>query len=436
MTRRVVSSFRGAVTTFWVVTRALGGEISSHWGMAAVSLVSAGAIWFVIQDIENPRTEGVVPVDPTDQGIPVEFVNVSPDYVVAETARVRVRVEAREADIPNLNAADFRAVVDMQGVQGEVGVLRPVRVTSAEDGVTVIAVEPSQVFVQLVRVAQREFEVQVNLTGELPSGFVETEARVVEPAFVTIRGREELVANVDRIEIDVNLSGQRQDFEVTGELVARNLNGDRQQVIVIPTRATVSFTIEPAFVEKTLPVRPRATGEPAAGYQIKSISADPPTVTVRGAAADVANLTELTLEQLDITGASTPVTQTRRLTELSGVTMGRESVVVEVQIEPIQCGTSSPDAPCGATTFVVAPSFVDVPAELAVADGSYGVTVKLSGPLSAAGTLDPRSIVAIVSLAGGVAGVATYDPAVSVPAPYRVENVAPLSVELIPVTGP
>jgi len=433
---RIASSLSGALSTSWKALNAIGREVVGHWALALLSIVAASAIWFVIQDIENPRTEGVVPADPGAQGIPVEFVNVAPEFVVAETARVRVRVEAREADLPELDASDFRAVVDMQGVQGEVGVTRTVRVTPVADGVQVLAVEPAQVFVQLVRVAEREMEVQVKLTGELPSGFVETKARVIDPAFVTIRGREELVANVDRVEIDVNLSGQRQALEYTGELVARNLNGDRQLVIVNPARVTVSFSIAPAVVEKTLPVRPRITGEPAPGYQIAGLSSDPLVVTVVGAEADLANLTELALEPLDITGATSTVTQTRRVTPVSNVTLGRESVVVEIKVEPIQCGSSSPNSPCGAATFIVAPTFVDIPAGLRIEEGSYNVTVKLSGPLSAAGTLDPRSLVAIISFAGAVAGEANYNAAATVSSPYRVENVAPVTVSLVPVNAP
>jgi len=238
------------------------------------------------------------------------------------------------------------------------------------------------------------------------------------------------------VEIDVNLSGQRQDLEFTGELVARNLNGDRQIVTVNPSRATVSFAIAPAVVEKTLPVRPRITGEPATGYQIAGLSSDPLVVTVVGAAADVANLTELALEPLDITGATSTVTQTRRLTPVSNVTLGRESVVVEIGVEPIQCGSSSPNSPCGAATFTVAPTFVDIPPGLTIDEGSYSVTVKLSGPLSAAGTLDPRSVVAIISFAGAVAGEANYTAVVTVAGPYRVENVAPIAVRLVPVNTP
>lgn len=429
----VADNIQGFLGTTWVLVRALVNNVTGHWALAFVSLIAAAAIWFVIQDVENPRVEATVPLEGTSQGVPVEAVNLSPEYVVAETARVRVRVEARETDVGELRPSDFRATIDLQGIEPGSPVSLPVNVEALHDSVQVLSVEPSRISVELIRIEERELEVEMNITGSLPDGFEQTGQPVIEPAFVTVSGRPELVENVDSVEMDVNLSGQRESFETTGELVARNRNGDAQIVTLSESRATASFTIEPLFAEKSLPVRPRLTGDPEPGYQVTSIAVDPPLVTVTGPREILDGLDELTLEAIALDGATSSISQSRTIQPPENVSLGRDSVSVEVGIGAIVCGAD--DVPqCGSATFFVAPTFQDVPAELTVASGSYIVAVRVSGPLSALRSLEPAAIQAAVPLGDASAGESDYTPEVTVPDPLQVESVEPLTLTLLPAS--
>ncbi|MDZ7728267.1 MAG: CdaR family protein [Dehalococcoidia bacterium] len=428
------NNVRGFFGTSWVLMRALVSNVTGHWALAIVSIIAAAAIWFVIQDVENPRVESVVPLEGASQGIPVEAVNLSPEYVVAETARVRARVEAREAEIPQLRPSDFRATIDLQGIEPGSPVSLPVEVEALDDSVQVISVEPSRISVELIRIQEEEFEVGVNVTGSLPEGFELANSPTVEPAFVTVSGRPELVENVDRVEVDVNLSGQRESFQATGELVARNRNGDAQIVTLSEPRATVSFTIEPVFAEKVLPVHARLNGTPEPGYQVTSISLSPPVVTVTGPQEILDGLDRLTVDEIALEGATSDISQSRAIQRPENVSLGRDAVNVEVDIGAIVCGGDGA-LQCGAALFVVAPQFEGLPEGLTIQPGAYTVAVRVSGPLTALRSLDPSTVTAFISLDGASAGTASYTPEVTVPGPLRVESVDPVSVTLAPASA-
>lgn len=424
-------SLRGFFLTLSFIVRTTLTNVTGHWALAFFSLVGAGIIWIVIQDIEDPRVEGLVPLEGQSQGIPVEFVNLSPEFVVGDTTRVRVRVEARESDIPQLGPGDFRAVVDLQGIEPGFPRELPVTVESTDDRVRVLNVVPEAITVELTRVVEEEFPVEVNITGTLPAGFQETLARVIDPAFVTVSGRPDLVENVDRVEIDVNLSGQRASFETTGELVARNRNGDEQTVSLSSRRATVAFTIEQLFVEKVIPVRPRTTGTPAPGFLPTSIQVQPPFVTVSGPKEIVDGLEELVLDPIDLNGATSAITQSRSIEPPSNVALGQESVRVDVGIAPVVCGGDNEGAPCAGVSVYVAPEFRDVEEGLTLASGAYVARIVVAGPLPALQTLDPAQVTATVSLAGLTAGESRISPTVTVPEPFTIQSVDPITITLI-----
>jgi YbbR domain-containing protein len=434
--RRPQGSPQGYIATTGTVVRATLRNVVEHWALAIFSLVAASGIWFVIQDVENPRIEALVPIEGT-QGVLVTPVNLSPEFVLAQTSRVRVRVEARENDIPTLRASDFRATVDLQGIAEGDRASLPVEVESLNSNVTVLSVDPPRIQVELVRIQSEEFPVQVNITGSLPASFRESQDRVISPAFVTASARPELLANVDRIEIDVNLSGQRESFRFTGPLVARNRNGDTQIVTLSNAQATVEFFIEQVTIEKTLPLRHRLSGNPAPGYQVDSITIQPRFVTVTGAREIVDSLTEVVLESVDINGASDSVTQRVPIQIPPNVAVldQRVDALVEVGISPIECGIDT-DGGCGAATLYVAPRFQDVPQGLQVAPGSYVAIVKVAGPIGAAGTVNPDTIEVVVSLSDASEGVSTFMPTATVPPPHEVESVEPIEVRLIPAAAP
>lgn len=418
----------------WQVCQATAATFYRSRILAGVSLLAAFAIWFVIEDVENPRREGTVPV--SGAGIGIEIVNRAEGFIVDDLPEVRVRVEAREADLPNLLPGDFRATVDVKGHTSDQPESRVVRVESRREGVKVLWVEPATVEVRMIRAASKEVPVEVRQTGELPAGYRLADSPVIDPAFVTISGRPELVDSVHSVQLDVDLSGVRSEtFEHEGALVARAASGNEQTVDLSATRAKATFKIAQVFTQRTLPVLPVVTGSPATGFRVSAVTWDPQVVTVTGPKAVIDSLPGyMTIEGLAIAGARTEVTATKNIEHPPNVSLDRQSVTIKVKVEAFEC-TGQAAGPCPALLMVVAPGFENVPAGLMLAPGTaLSVQVRVSGLFAQLSTLKASDIKATVSLAGATAGAGTYPVTVSVPPGIKVEGGdASVTVTLNPV---
>ena len=96
-----------AATRLRLVRRLVFGSVGSlyqHWALGLFSLVAAMGIWFVIQDVENPRIEGRFPRDP---GTLEAIVKNNNDFIVRDMVPVSLSVDARKGDFTNLRREDF-----------------------------------------------------------------------------------------------------------------------------------------------------------------------------------------------------------------------------------------------------------------------------------------------------------------------------------------
>lgn len=412
------------------IARSSIASMYQNWALASFSLVAAFAIWFIVEDVENPRVTLRFPAEGLPAAIPVEARNAG-NLIMKDSFAVAVVLEGRDDDLENLVPGDFRAYVDVQDMQPGIEDVREVKVESRRSGVSVIEVIPSAVRVTVVEPEERELPVTIRRSGQVAAGYQEVEAATtVDPATVVISGLPERVASVRSVDLDVNLSGVRDNTTIEGDLVARSQSGAQVVVTITPARAKATLQIEQTFVQRTLPVEVLTTGDVASGYMITNVKVEPATVAVTGPQAVVTGLTRLTTPALDVSGAKTDQTLIRTIDEPQNTSLGRPSVTVTVEIRPIECATGPAGAPCGGTTFVVGPTFENTPAGL-IHSGFYSVEVKITGPLTQLRDLKPGDIKVTVSLAGGATGTRGYPVTVSVPSGLKAEPVPNLQVTLV-----
>lgn len=405
-------------------------SLYQNWALASFSLVAAFAIWFIVEDVENPRVTLRFPAEGLPAAIPVEARNAG-NLIMKDSFAVAVVLEGRDDDLENLVPGDFRAYVDVQDMQPGIEDVREVRVESRRSGVSVIEVIPSAVRVTVVEPVERELPVTIRRSGQVAAGYQEVEtATTAEPSTVVISGLPERVASVRSVDLDVNLSGVRDNTTIEGDLVARSQSGAQVVVTITPARAKATLQIEQTFVQRTLPVEVLTTGDVASGYMITNVKVEPATVAVTGPQAVVAGLTKLTTPPLDVSGARADQTLIRTIDEPQNTSLGRPSVTVTVEIRPIECSAGPAGAPCGGATFVVGPAFENTPPGLTHA-GSYSIEVKVTGPLTQIRDLNPADVKAVVSLAAGAAGTRGYPVTITLPGGLKAEPVANLQVTLV-----
>jgi len=139
---------------------------------------------------------------------------------------------------------------------------------------------------------------QLEIVGE-PPNVVDVRVRGASGTLSRIAAGE-LVAVLDLVSAR---SGQRL-FHLTAADVRAPFGVEVVQVL--PSNLYMMF--EPS-ASKRVPVVPEVEGEPAAGFEIGTVTADPPTVEVEGPAGAVKAMTEAVTEPLSAAGATAPVSE-------------------------------------------------------------------------------------------------------------------------------
>ena len=407
----------GSTARFLAV--AVASSLSRHWVLAIVSLVAAFALWFAVEDVENPRVAATVPVESHDP-VPVEVVNVPAGLIVGDVAAVRVVVEAREGDVDDLRAGDFSATVDASVLRADGVRSLPVTVDSARGDVRVVRAEPGAVEVAAVAAVSRELPVTVVATGELPSGFRQGLPEV-DPAFVMVSGRAGLVEAVNEVQAAVSISGLRTTQTFNVELAARTSDGSRVTVTLSQNRARVTVLVEEALLTRQIAVLGGVRGRPAPGYAVTNVAIAPSPVEVTGPREVVEAMGPFVVDDIDVGGAIAEVVARRELALPDEVSAQVATVFVTASIE----------AQRGWRTLRLPPVFTDVPEGLAVADGVYAVEARVTGDEPLLASLTHEEVVATVSLAEAEAGIALHEAEVAAPEGVLVVAVTPLSVELL-----
>jgi hypothetical protein len=140
---------------------------------------------------------------------------------------------------------------------------------------------------------------QLEVVGDPPAN-VDVRVRGSSGALSRIAAGE-LVAVLD---LRTARAGQRL-FHLAGDNVRAPFGIDVVQV----TPSSVSIRFEPS-VSKRVPIVPGVEGEPAPGFVVGTVTADPAAVEVIGPAGLMQTLTEAITEPVSVTGAAGPVTET------------------------------------------------------------------------------------------------------------------------------
>jgi YbbR domain-containing protein len=166
---------------------------------------------------------------------------------------------------------------------------------------------------------------QLEAVGEPPT-VVDVRVRGSSGALNRIAAGE-LVAVLD---LRAARAGQRL-FHLGGDDVRTPFGVDVVQV----NPSTVSMTFEPSG-SKTVPVVPTVEGEPADGFVVGTVTAEPSTVEVLGPVSVLSRMTQAITEPVAVTDASAPVTETVNIgvTETSARLRTPQTARVAVVVAP------------------------------------------------------------------------------------------------------
>lgn len=413
--RSVLIDAREILTRWW---RRGFDTVRRTPGLLLLSFALGVAIWIFVTDARNPVRSGLFP-----GRIEVHAVNVGRDVAVANALPgVDVRIQAPEDRWNDLTAANFRAVVDLNGLSAREQSV-PVQVEARDArAVRVIAVEPPAIVVNLEEIVTRIVPVAPRLVGTLPRGFAASDA-VPESRNAEVSGPESLVALVVSARADVNVSGLTVGLSQSVPLVARGASGGEIRGVTIePPGVRVDVAIEQTTVRRSIPLDVDLVGQPAPGYRVSGVQIRPGVLAVEGSLDVLQGLGGISLGQMLLDGARASLRETLRPDLPPGVRAAEpDGADVIVSVVPVQ----------GSSVVTLAPEAVGAPEGAEVGLGGGAVTAVLDGPLPVLNALGPGDVRAEVDVSGLEADGAVAEVRVVAPPAVRVRDVRP---RRLPVT--
>jgi len=407
------------------VARGLVTSVFGNMSLALLSVALAFTLWLYVTDRENPKQ-----VEAFNSALPIRFVNVPNDLAVANAseANVRIRVEATKSDLNSLRADDFDATVNLGGLDRGVNTIA-VDVKPRNGRLSVVEVTPPRIDVTLEDVRTKEVPVRVAAVGSPQQGFAAI-AQTTDPVTATVTGPESLVALVDNVSAEVNLTGLRVDFTDRVELRPRDVRGGEiSRMSVSPARAQVNVDIEQREVSIEFAVNPLITGQPASGYNAGAVTVDPRLVTVTGpldVLQSIDAVKGLSTEEISVADSRSDVIRTVQVTLPPGTRIqGATTVRVTVAISAAK----------GEATFQVVPQIRNLGDGLAVVPPAP-VTVTLAGEIAQLNALSPGAILVSVDADRLAPGLYSLPAQVTAPAGLTVVRVEPGEVGVAIITRP
>jgi len=219
------------------------------WGLRLLALGIAIGFWFSVSfEDREVLSERAVEAS-VSYNLPKGFVILDP------TGTVTVRVRGSSKRVRQLNPYMVDVQVELPRAQEGLATvnLSPENVLMP-DGLTVVAIEPNEIRVELERETSQRIPVVPEIVGEAAPGS-KVEPPEVFPNQVLVTGPESLLAKTRSLRTrPVSLDGHDTTFEETVAVVPP----DPLIQIVQPSKVSVRVTIEPP---KTDRVEPRAQTE-------------------------------------------------------------------------------------------------------------------------------------------------------------------------------
>ena len=389
-------------------------------GSFQLSLVLAIAIWTNASQAQDP-------VQTRFLEVPLEFVGLPSGAVLVDPnprQQVQIRLEGPDSVLQALTSEDYSATADLSGVPSGETVAVEIAVTGSQPGVTISFITPEAIDVLLEQQVTRDVPVELDLRGTVARGHNQGEP-LLDPPSIRVSGAESRVSELDFALVTVFLNSTAETLVETSSPIFYDRAGRVASVTGLDLsrdKVTVTVPVEEAagFADKLVTVV--WTGEPAPGYRLLSVTANPPSVLVEGRPALVNRLSSVRTEPIDINGLAQTFEQTAVLGLPEGIAVDPEQIVtVTIEIEPIL--TTS--------TFIRVPERRGLRSGFTATMEPAQVRVVLFGPLPALDTLAESDVRVILDLFGLEAGTYSIEPDVIVPdRGIEIRSVQPSAVSV------
>jgi len=350
--------------------------------------------------------------------------NARPDVSVTTTLppTITVNLHGQASSIQALENGNLTLNVDLSRLPTGEGVL-PLTPTLDVPAISLISVQPPTARFTVVPLVSQPFSVSINVQGVPGLGF-RVGASQVTPPQVVITASREVISSIVSVDATVLADGARSSIEQSARVFARAVDGTAIGGVRISDEfVQARVALEQLSNYRDLPVVVRWRGQPADGYAVTSITADPQIVTVFGAVDAIQNLKGyVETQEVPITGAKADVSEKVGLIMPPGVSLvnGPQIVAVNVSVDAVQ----------GSRTIKRAPMVIGVTQGLTVTVSPNSINLVLIGPLPRLAALTDDDVRIVLDLTGLNIGTYQLTPRVILPDGVLAQTLVPTSVQV------
>ncbi|HEX6383672.1 MAG TPA: diadenylate cyclase CdaA [Anaerolineae bacterium] len=270
----------------------------------ALALLFATILWWFVLVRSNTLPDLEI------RDVPLQVEERPPGMMIANQVPETVDLVVRTVEevAPILDEGAFVARASLDGLQEGVYEL-PVQVTPRVDApVRIVDIEPETVSINLAPVAGRTLSVTVALEDEslLPPVYQIQGEPVAEPAMVEIVGPQPAVEQVAEIRATLSLSNTRGSIEIMRPLIALDEQGNEIDGLDLqPAQVKVRLNVDRRPDVREVGVAIVTNGEPAPGFWISGLTAQPATVVLTGPPAILSSVrSAVATLPVDVSGAA------------------------------------------------------------------------------------------------------------------------------------
>lgn len=299
-----------------------------NWPLLMLSFALALLLWGYVTVQDNPVIEQRFDVQ-------IDYVNLPENMALADRDdTVRVKVSATASVLAGISAGDIGASVDLS--RASVGQYIGKIQFAMPSGVQLVSADDTEVVLDIDTLHQRQVPVTVAFTGDKPAdGYMALDESLL-PGYVVLSGAEDKLALVDQVYVTVDLAGLQDNFraELPVNVVDAGGNSLLGWLTPQPESVDVLVPVVGSRPTKVAPVSVTLSGAPAEGYMVSRIIIDPAITTVAGAQSLLDAVDYVYTSAVNISGATSAVSQTVSLLGIDGVDVDKNATYqVRVMIE-------------------------------------------------------------------------------------------------------
>lgn len=389
-----------------------------------ISILVALTVWILAVTSSDPSVTGEYP-----NAVPIEIIGQSTNLVVTNDLPEKVTISLRAPtsiwNTLNEGKGNVRAFIDLSGVTaGEVSI--PVQVQVGIKPVEIVMYSPQMVDLVLEPLTSKQFDIVVVTRGALPVGY-QSDEPVLSETVAVVSGAESLVAQVTEVRAVVDLSQIRSDINETITLQPVDINGlVVRDVTVTPDKITLLQTVTQRGGYRNVVVIVVTEGQVRQGYRLRSITVNPPTVTVYStdtAAVDAlpGSIQTRVISLVDRQDDFTEIVELNLPSSMQVI--GSSLVEVRVDIEPVVSSIALSDIPLAE---------IGLASNLKASFLPEKANVIITGPLPILDTIFVSDVRVLIDLTGYLPGTYSIaNPKLSLNIPgLMIESISPTTFEV------